>query len=157
MSELWFLSTIAARTIVVFVALFIGLRVFGRRDVGGMNVFDLALVLLLANAVQNAMTNGSGLLAQGIVSAGILLLADRFFGIVFIQNPSLERIFVGAPVILAKDGRIEWANLRHLGITEDEIRVAMRAYGLTDLADVRLAVLEADGSISIVPMGPHPS
>lgn len=150
-SELWFLSTIAARTAVVLLALLVGLRIFGRRDVGGMNVFDLALVLLLANAIQNAMTNGSGLLAQGIVSATVLLVGDRLLGILFVQRPLLERVFVGTPVIVVKDGHLETANLRRLGVTEDEIKVAMRSYGLTDLSDVRLAVLEADGSISVVP------
>ena len=83
-SELWFLSTIAARTLIVLVVLILGLRLVARRHIGEMNIYDLALLLALANSVQNAMTKGSGHLGVGLVSAGVLLLAGRALSVWFV-------------------------------------------------------------------------
>lgn len=150
-SILWFLSIIAGRTAVVLVALVACIRLFGKRDFGGMNVYDLVLVLLLANAVQNAMTEGSGLLGVGIVSAGTLIVLECLFGTLLTRRPWLEARLVGAPTVIAENGRVYRQTMHRQGISDEELEAAMRAYGLDDLGDVRLAVLEADGSISIVP------
>ncbi|MGH2459424.1 MAG: DUF421 domain-containing protein [Chloroflexota bacterium] len=148
----FFLSVIAARTVIVLLVLLVGVRIFGKRQVGGMNIYDLVLVLLLANAVQNAMTQGSGLLGVGIVSAGVLLLVDRFLGTLFVKRPTLEARLVGTPTIIIKDGQLEPAHMRREGVTEEEVLAALRGYGLNEPADVKLAVLEADGSLSVVPV-----
>ncbi|MGH2459219.1 MAG: DUF421 domain-containing protein [Chloroflexota bacterium] len=150
-STLWFLSVIAGRTAVVLVALVAGIRVFGKRDFGGMNVYDLVLVLLLANAVQNAMTEGSGLLWVGIVSAGTLMVAERLFGALLTRRPLLEAHLVGTPTVIVEHGRVDRPTMHRQGVTDEELAAAIRAYGLDSLRNVRLAVLEADGSISIVP------
>src|ERR1035437_2501577 len=97
-ASLWNLSIIAARTAIVLVALGLGIRVFGKREMGGMTVIDLVVVLALANAVQNAMTLGSGVLLVGIVSGGTLLLLDRLLGLALVRRPSLERFLTGGPV-----------------------------------------------------------
>ncbi|HEY8884117.1 MAG TPA: hypothetical protein VIO35_02300, partial [Chloroflexota bacterium] len=101
-SELGLLTVIAIRTAIVLVALVAGVRIFGKRQIGGMNVYDLVLVLLLANAVQNAMTEGSGNLGVGLVSAGTLLLADRLLGIVFTKRPELEGQLLGTPTVVVE-------------------------------------------------------
>jgi len=147
----WLLSTIAARTAIVLVALVVGVRLFGKRQVGGLSIYDLVLVLLIANAVQNAMTNGSGALGAGIVSAGVLLLADRFLGIAFVKGPFLEARLVGTPTVIVQDGQLLRAHMRREGVTEDEVLVALRSYGLSDLGEVKLAVLEVDGTLSVMP------
>lgn len=154
-STLWILSVIAGRTIVVLVALIAGIRLFGRRDLGGMNVYDLVLVLLLANAVQNAMTEGSGLLAVGIVSSGTLLAFEILLGTLFSRRPWLEAHLIGRPTVIVENGRLDRGNMRRESVTDEELSAAMRSYGITDLRDVRLAVLEADGSLSIVPSDRH--
>jgi len=150
------LSVIAARTAIVVLALLAGVRLFGKRQVGGMNIYDLVLVLLLANAVQNAMTKGSGMVGVGIASAGVLLLFDRFLGIVFVKRPSLEARLVGTPTVIIKDGQLERAHMRREGVTEEEVLAALRGYGVDHPSEVKLAVLEADGSLSVVPTN-HPS
>ena len=152
----FFLSVIAARTAIVVLALLVGVRLFGKRQVGGMNIYDLVLVLLLANAVQNAMTKGSGLLGVGIVSAGVLLLLDRFLGTVFVKRPALESRLVGTPTVIVKDGQLEHAHMRREGVTEEEVLAALRGYGMSQVSEVKLAILEADGSLSVVP-GEHAS
>ncbi len=145
------LSSIAIRTVIILVALVIGIRLFGKRDVGGMNLVDLVLVMLLGNAVQNALTSGSGQLAVGLTSAIVLLIIDRLMGILFVRRPWLERRLFGGPTIIASRGRMDRAAMQHEGVDEDELLTAIRAIGLDEVSQVRLAVLEDDGSISIVP------
>jgi uncharacterized membrane protein YcaP (DUF421 family) len=147
-----FLTTIATRTAIVLIALLVGIRLFGKREMSGMTVFDLVVVLALANAVQNAMTKGSGALAVGIVSAGTLLVVDHLLGFIFVRRPSLEARLIGTPVIVVQNGRIERVNLEREGITTEEVMAAIRGYGFSTLNQVKLAVLEADGTISIVPV-----
>lgn len=146
-----FYSAIAVRTVLVLVFLLIGLRLLGKRSIGGLNLVDLLLVLLLGNAVQNAITNGSGDLWVGIVAAGVLLVIDRWVGILFVRHPILESRFFGKPVILAFDGKLNLLSMRHEEISEGELMTAVHEQGLSDLSEVRLAMLEDDGSISIVP------
>lgn len=146
-----FLAAIAARTAIILIALVVGARLFGKRTLGGMNVYDLVLVLALANAVQNAMTKGSGQLAVGIVSGGTLLLLGWLAARLIVRRPDLETRLVGSPTILIQDGQLVLPNLRREGVTEDEVMAAVREYGLANLSEVRLAVLELDGSLSVVP------
>jgi uncharacterized membrane protein YcaP (DUF421 family) len=146
-----FYTTIAARTAIVLLALLVGIRLFGKHELAGMTVFDLVVVLALANAVQNAMTKGGGALAIGIVSAGTLLAIDRLFGLVFTRRPSLESSFIGTPVVVVQNGRFERRNMEREGVTTDEVMAAVRSYGFATLRPVKLAVLEVDGSISVVP------
>jgi uncharacterized membrane protein YcaP (DUF421 family) len=145
-----FLTTIAARTAIVLLALVVGIRLFGRREMGGMTVFDLVVVLALANAVQNAMTKGSGVLAVGFVSAGTLFVADRLLAALFLRRPIWEARLTGVPIVIAQDGLLERENMYRQGVTEEEVMAAVRGFGLSRLNQVKLAVLEADGSISVV-------
>jgi uncharacterized membrane protein YcaP (DUF421 family) len=149
--QLYFLSTIAARSAIVMLALIVGIRLFGKRQASGMNIYDLVLVLLLANAVQNAITAGSGYVGVGLVAAGTLVGVDRLLGLVFTKNPRLESQLVGSPTVVVQDGRFLDANCQREGVTHDEILTAIREYGLPGVKQVRLAVLEADGSVSVVP------
>jgi uncharacterized membrane protein YcaP (DUF421 family) len=116
-----------------------------------MNLIDLVLVLLLGNAIQNAMTFGSGSLGVGLVSAAVLLIADRFIGILFVRRPWLERTLFGGPTLIVHDGKLDRLAMERQGVSEDEVITAAREIGIKDLAQVRLAVLEDDGSISVVP------
>jgi uncharacterized membrane protein YcaP (DUF421 family) len=150
-SPLWFLSVIAARTAIILIFLIAALRLLGKRQTGGMNVFDLVLILAIANAVQNAMTEGSGRLAVGLVSAGTLLFLGRVLGLMFLRRPSVEARLVGSPTILVSNGRLDEAALQREAVTQDELLAALRQYGLADLSDVKLAVLEVDGTLSVIP------
>ncbi len=146
-----FLAAIAVRSAIVLIVLVLGIRLFGNRDVGGMNLIDVVMVLLLGNAVQNALTNSSGQLWVGIVSVGVLLVIDRAMGILFVARPWLERKLSGEPVVLVTRGRVNLHNMRRAEVYEDELMAAVRDQGLPDLSRVRRAVLEDNGSISIVP------
>lgn len=145
------LASVAGRTVVILVALVVGIRIFGRRNLGEMNLLDIVMVSLLGNAVQNALTYGSGELTVGIVSATILLIADRVIGFVFARDNRVEKGFYGEPVMLVHHGQFERDRMERQGVTEEEVLAAVHSQGLRSVKQVRLAVLENDGTISIVP------
>ena len=146
-----FLLVIAVRSAVVLLFLIAGLRVMGKRQIGQMNIFDLVLVMALANAVQNAMTMGKGELSVGIVSAGILIVIGRILTAAFLRRPHLEERWVGTPTVIISDGQLHRDHMRREHITEDEVMAALRAHGVCDQLDARLVVLEVDGTLSVVP------
>lgn len=144
------LVAVAARTAIVLVAIVAGMRLFGRRRTGEARLDDILMVLLVANSVQNAMTTGSGKLVIALASAGTLILVDRVLGIASPRSRRLERAISGTPTVLVHDGRIVSDNLRREQLTEQDLLVAARKFGVTTLADVKLGLLEPNGSISIV-------
>jgi len=150
-TSIWFLTAIAARTLIVLLFLVLGVRLLARRQIGQMNIYDLALILALANSVQNAMTQGSGHLAVGIVSAGALLSAGRVLGSWFVKWPKLEEHLVGTPTLVVNEGHLVPENMRRIHVTEEQVRAALRQHGLTDPGQVKMAILEVDGTLSVVP------
>jgi uncharacterized membrane protein YcaP (DUF421 family) len=146
-----FLAAIAVRTLIVLLALVIGLRLLGKRQTGQFNIYDLSLIMLLANAVQNAMTNGDGHLLVGVVSAGTLLAAGWVVSRAFVRLPALGQRVIGVSTLLVNNGQFIKAHLQREHITQDQILAAMRQHGICELGQVRMAVLEIDGAISIVP------
>ncbi|HEX9012071.1 MAG TPA: YetF domain-containing protein [Anaerolineaceae bacterium] len=145
------LASVAVRSALIMLFLIFGIRIFGKREVGDMDLLDVALVLLLGNAVQNALTYGSGRFWIGLVAAGTLLGLDRGLDVLFARKPELQRRLFGAPTVIATDGQMDRRAMRKEGVDEDELYAAMREFGLTELEQVHLAVLEDDGDISIIP------
>ena len=155
-NALFFLSAIAFRTLIVLLILVIGLRLIGKRQIGQMNIYDLALIMLLANAVQNAMTQGSGYILTGLTSATVLLGTGWLLSKLFAISPELEKKIVGNSTLLVNDGKLMSDHLKSEGVTENQVLAMMRQHGLTDLSLVQMAVLEVDGSISIIPKQGQP-
>ncbi len=150
-ANLWTLSVIAGRTAIVFVFVVFGLRLLGKRQIGQMNIYDLALIMALANAVQNAMTSGSGLLAVGIVSSSTLIGAGRLLTVFFQRSSGMEKRVIGSPTILVYEGHVFSERMRRECITDAELMTALREHGVCDTDEAKLAVLEVDGTISVVP------
>ncbi|MCE5191095.1 MAG: DUF421 domain-containing protein [Actinomycetia bacterium] len=140
------------RATVVYVVVLAGLRLAGKREVGQFTPFDLVLVLLIANAVQNAMVGPDTSLLGGLIAAVTLLAVNFVVGRLTEDNPAARRLVLGQPTLLVHDGVVQRAALEREGITDDELLSAIREHGFEDVPEVRLAVLEVDGSISIVPM-----
>ncbi len=137
------------RSIGIYLVLLIGLRLFGKREVGQFTLFDLVFVLLVANAVQPAMTGPDSSMLGGVIIIFSLLAANLVIGRLD-TIPAFHRLLTPTPTLIVKDGQFMEKNLRREGVTEDEAMMAMREHGVDKLSDVRLAVLESDGSISIV-------
>ncbi len=145
------LLSIAGKTAVIYVFVVLGIRLLGTRELGRLNAYDFVLIVVLANAVQNAMVGGDNTLVGGLVSALTLLLLNLMCTWLLNRFPWLEKHVVGEPVVLVSDGRLYGERLRGEGVTKDELMAALREHGVTGLAEVRLAVLEVDGDISVVP------
>lgn len=137
------------RAVVIYVALLGALRLFGKREVGQFTLYDLVLVLLVANAVQPAMTGPDTSLAGGLVIIATLILLN--FAIGRLDRFRLfHRLFQPQPTLIIKDGHYLSDRLRREGVDMDEVEMAIREHGLADVSEVRMGVLEPDGTISIV-------
>lgn len=145
----WF--EIVIRSALVYGGVVIGLRVMGKRELGQMTVFDLVVVLLIANAVQNAMTGPDFSVQGGLIAAAVLLVLNRALASLRIHSAAWGRLLEGMPTVLVQDGQFLEPRLRKEGLERSEIEMAMREHGIDKVNDVRLAVLETDGSISVVP------
>lgn len=142
------------RSVGVYFVLLFGLRVFGKREVGQFTLFDLVFVLLVANAVQPAMTGPDASLFGGVIIVFSLLVANYLVGKLD-DLPAFHRLVTPPPTILLQDGKLVPEATKKEGITQDEVEMAMREHGLDDIAEVKLAVLEPDGSISIIGKEEH--
>jgi uncharacterized membrane protein YcaP (DUF421 family) len=139
------------RAVVVYGALLVALRVFGKREVGQFTLYDLVFILLVANALQPAMTGPDNSIAGGLLLIAALVVANFAVGRLD-RVPRFHQIFGSAPAVLIKNGKVIPSTLKREGVSQDELEMAIREHGVDDLKDVELAVLEPDGSISIVPV-----
>ncbi len=144
------LLDIALRTSVVYLALLGGFRLTGKRQLGQLSVFDLVLLLVIANAVQNAMVGPDTSVAGGLIAATVLLLWHRLIGYIRRRSPRVARLLGGSPEVLITEGRVLSEALAREGFTEDELLQALREHGVVGPSAVRLAVLEPDGTVSVI-------
>jgi len=145
------LAAVAVRTAIVLGFLVLLLRLTGKGQAGEMRTHDLVTVLVAANAVQNAMTQGDGRLGVALVSAATMIFLGWLFATAFRRKPEWRRALVGVPTVLVEDGRVHRRELGREGISREQLNAAVRDHGIADVRDVRLAVLEVDGTISVIP------
>jgi uncharacterized membrane protein YcaP (DUF421 family) len=143
---------IVLRALAVYAAVFVGFRLLGKRELGQMTVFDLVLILLISNAVQNAMVGPDSSLQGGLVAAAVLLAVNRLAAESRLRSPLLDRLFEGRSAVLVEHGQLVTGQLRKQRVAEEDLELAMREHGIESLDQVQLAVLETDGTISIVPV-----
>jgi uncharacterized membrane protein YcaP (DUF421 family) len=146
----WTLLEIVFRTVIIYILVLAGLRLTGKREVGQMTPLDLVLVLLIANAVQNAMTGPDNSLTGGLVAALTLLAINTLLTRLIWRNRKLRRWVEGSPTLLVHRGTIVKENLEKEKVTHEELHQAFREHGILSLSEVSLAVLEVDGSISVL-------
>lgn len=142
------LGEIAVRTAVIYGVVLLGVRLSGKREVGQMTPFDLTLLLLISNAVQNAMTGPDTSLIGGIVAAATLLVLNYLVAEFSGGNRRFRRFIQGQPSLLVHDGQVLSAHMAKEHVSMDELERALREHGIASYHDVALAVLEVDGSIS---------
>jgi uncharacterized membrane protein YcaP (DUF421 family) len=142
---------IVVRTAVVYVVVLGLLRLAGKRELGQMSPADLVVILIIANAVQNAMNGGDVSLIGGVVSAATLVGMNFALGRFGRRIPILGRLVVEEPTLLLQDGHPISESIEREHVEVEEIEMAAREHGIADLNAVAAAVLEIDGSISIIP------
>lgn len=145
------------KSLIVVIVLFVGFRVAGKRELSQLNVYDLAMLMALSNAVQNAMTAGLGNLEIGLATSSTVVVAAWAITRLLARSPTLERTVMGSPTLLVYDGRVLVDRLRREQLTDTELNEACRERGIDSPADCKMVVLEVDGSISVVPSSTTPA
>lgn len=139
------------RAIVVYVFLLTLLRVTGKRQVGQLAPFDLVLLLVLSNAVQNAMNGGDNTVLAGIISATTLVTVNLMVGYAAYRHKGLELFIEGRPEVLIHNGRLFEQIMAKAQITHHELNAALRQAGVSNIAEVHSAILENNGTITVTP------
>ncbi len=137
-------------SLAVYYFILAAIRLFGKKELSQLSIFDLVLILLISNSVQNAMVGPDNSLVGGLIAASSLFVANYILTFLIYKNRKIASFLQGNPVLLIHNGKVIENNLRKEQITITEIEQAAREHGVESLEDVNLAVLEVDGSISIL-------
>lgn len=143
-------AEVCLRTLLVYFGLLLAMRLAGKREVGQMKPFDLVTLLIISNAVQNAMVGPDTSLVGGLVAAFVILLLNYAVGRARRRYQLAQRLFEGSPTLIVYDGRFVADHMRREDLSEEDVLQAMREHGVDQLSEVKSAVLEVDGSISII-------
>ena len=144
------------RSLLVYLFLILILRITGKRQVGQLAPFDLVLLLVLSNAVQNSMNGGDNSLIGGLISATTLIVLNYGVGFATFRNRKLEALIEGRPEVLIHNGKVFEDVLARAQLTRHELNAALRQAGCTCPEEVHTAILENNGSISVTPRcGPN--
>ncbi len=156
-TSLWHLNQpwweFVVRALLVYGFLLVVLRLTGKRQVGQLAPFDLVLLLVLSNAVQNSMNAGDNTVGAGYILVLTLVAVNAVMGWLTWKSKRLEAILEGQPLVIVKNGTVDEAALRRERITRHELLSAVRQAGLTDLTDVRYAIFENTGRINVIGRG----
>ena len=141
---------IVLRCIAVYFFVIIAIRIFGKKELAQLSVTDLVFILLISNAVQNAMVGPDTTLVGGIIAAFSLFLLNYLMKQLLYRNQRVNKLLQGTALTLVYKGQLDQQALKHSEITIDELLAAIREHGVEELRHVDLAVLEVDGNISVI-------
>ncbi|QNP47685.1 DUF421 domain-containing protein [Diaphorobacter aerolatus] len=138
------------RGLIVYAFLLVFLRLTGKRNVGQYDPFDLILLLILSNAVQNSMNAGDNSLTGGLISATTLIAAHTLMAHLTYRSRLLSRLIDGKPLNLITNGKVNQATMAAELLTADDLKAALHAGGCLHTYEVELATIETNGEITIV-------
>ena len=154
-TAMWHLSLpwyeFVVRGVLVYVFLLVLLRITGKRQIGQLAPFDLILLLVLSNAVQNAMNGGDNSVLGGVISATTLVVLNWGVAFVTFRWKRLANFVEGSPVILVHNGHVDQKAMAKMMVTMHELNAALRSAGVSGPECVHVAILENNGNISVVP------
>ena len=145
------LPSVVLRTAIVYVCLVLGFRFLGKREAGQLSTLDLVVLLVIANAVQNAMVGENTSLIAGLVAAAVILTLDLVLHAAADHWEPLRNALDGEPTLLVDHGRVLYDNLRREGISDRELAVALRQNQLMSADEALYVFLETNGQISVIP------
>ena len=137
------------RALVVYLFIIILLRLTGKRQIGQLSPFDLVLLLILSNAVQNSMNAGDNSLIGGLILATTLVLVNYIIGLITFKSKKLEGIIEGRPQVLIHQGNLFKDVMNDAKLTREELDSTLRQTGYFDIKDVKLAILENNGRVTV--------
>jgi uncharacterized membrane protein YcaP (DUF421 family) len=138
-----------ARAVVVYIFLLVILRVTGKRQVGQLAPFDLVLLLVLSNALQNSMNGGDNTVTGGVISAVTLVSLNWLLGYATYRSKKVGRFVEGRPQVIVHNGHVYRDVMADERLTQDELDAAIRLAGCASIHDVHFAILENNGQISV--------
>ena len=141
---------IILRSTAVYFFMVIALRLFGKKELSQLNTADVILILLISNSVQNAMVGSNKSLFGGMAAASVLFFINFILKKLMYKYKKFSDFMQEKPEILIHNGNLDFKALSKLNISSDELKEAMREHGVEFFADVKLAMLEIDGNISII-------
>ena len=141
---------IALRTCAVYLFIVAAIRLFGKTELAQLSVTDLVFILLISNSVQNAMVGPDSSLGGGLIAASSLFILNSIIKRLTFKNKTINKFLQGEPIMLVHNGILLEEHLKKVKITHEELNAAIREHGVTDVSHVNLAILEADGNISIL-------
>jgi len=141
---------IIVSTVSVYLFLIIAIRLFGKKELAQLSVFDLVFILLISNVVQNAMTGPDTSLSGGLAGAAALFIVNYLLKFLEFRFPIFSKAIQGEAVMLIFKGKVNRNNLDKAKITMEELLEAIREHGVTTIEEVDLAVFEVDGNISVL-------
>lgn len=141
---------IVIRSVAVYFFMTIALRIFGKKELSQLNTADIILILLISNSVQNAMVGPDTSLLGGLVAALVLFVINFIIKKLTRRYKTLGNILLDKPEVLIHDGKLDFKALSKLDISDEELKEAMREHGIEFFKNVKLAMLEIDGTISII-------
>jgi len=144
---------IALSSSAVYIFIIIAIRLFGKKELAQLSIIDLVFILLISNAVQNAMVGSDSSLAGGLIAASTLFVINYLFKYLLYRFPKLGNVVQGVELMLIYKGQLNVSNMNRAQITREEILEAVREHGVSEIREVDLAVLETDGNISIISNG----
>jgi uncharacterized membrane protein YcaP (DUF421 family) len=137
-------------SVCVYFFIILAIRLFGKKELAQLSVYDLVFILLISNAVQNAMVGPDSTLTGGLVAAGSLFVVNYILKQLQLRFPKFGKVIQGDAMMLVYQGKILSSHMKNAGITEDELMEVIREHGVASVSDVDLAVLEVDGNISVL-------
>ncbi len=138
-------------TAAIYLFLIVMLRLVGKRQMGQLNAIDLIVIILLGSAVETSMVAGDVSLPAGLVCVTVLLLLNRAFAYCLLHSKRWRHIVVGSPIVLVNHGHLVYENLKRAGLTEADVREALREREETRLRNIQTAILETDGTVTVIP------
>ena len=144
------LLNIAFRSSVVYIFMVASFRIFGKRELSQLSITDLSLVVLISNAVQNAMVGENTSLIGGLTAGVVLFALNMVVSFLMFRFKPIRNLIQSEPVTLIYNGKILVKNLKDVLLTDDELLAAVREHGVSAIQDVSLAVMEVDGNISVI-------
>lgn len=144
----WSEATI--RPILIYAALLVVFRVASKRELAQATLFDFLIVLLIANVVQNAMIGGDSSIFGAIIGAVLLVVSSSLLGRLTARSRRARMILEGRAAVLVRHGVIDEAMMQHQQVSRNDLLSSIRKQGTARLSDVAFAILELDGSISVI-------
>jgi len=139
------------RSIIIYLFILLAFRFTGKRQVGQLTPFDLVLLLIISNVVQNAVIGNDNSLGGGLIGAATILALNWSMVEISYRFKFFRRVMEGTPTVLIHNGKVLRDSLRKERITMEELQAAIRKSGSAEVDQVRFAVLEENGQISVIP------